>query len=99
MQDEMRHFNVRINSEIFHSIWWSNGKAMTLYSYIYLVAALACIVAGNLTAGMIALVLAELNRVDKEARVLSCEQAAAIIYEGDHPEEFPEDKGDDDEQQ
>ena len=86
---------MRITSEIFNALWFTNGKALTLMSYVYIVAAIACIVAGNAVAGMLALVLAELNRVDKEARVLTCEQAAAIVYEADHPEEF--DKDDDDE--
>jgi len=82
---------VNMNSQIFHSLWLHNGKSMTLYSYVYAAAALGMLLAGNDVSAMIALVLSEMNRVDKESRVLSCDQANAIIYEGDHPEEFDKD--------
>ena len=86
---------MNMNSQIFHSLWLHNGKCMTLYSYIYVVAAAGCLFSGDTVSAMIALLLAETNRVDKESRVLSCDQANAIIYEGDHPEEFDKDDDND----
>ena len=85
---------MNMNSEIFHRLWLHNGKCMTVYSYIYVLAAAICLYNGDTVAAMVALMLAEINRVDKESRILSIEQANAIIYEGDHPEEFPEDEDD-----
>lgn len=83
-----------MTSEMFHRLWLHNGKSMTLYSYIYLAAALGCMIWGDTTTGMVALVLAEMNRVDKESRVLTVDQANHILYEGDHPEEFKENDDD-----
>ncbi len=87
---------MKITSAMFNALWMSNGKAMTVFSYVYLVAAAGCLFGGDTVSAMLALVLAELNRVDKEARVLTCEQASAIVYEADHPEEF-DNKDDDNE--
>lgn len=81
---------MRMNTQIYNSLWFSNGKSMTMMSYVYLVLG-AISLTDDITTALMFCVMAELSRVDKATRILCVEQAEAIIYEGD--------KGEDDGQQ
>jgi len=85
-----------LTSELYNKLWFSNGKCMTIMSYVYVVAAVACLVSGNIAAGMLALVLAELSRVDKAMKFLALYDLDAIIYDCEHPEDG--DKRDDEDE-
>lgn len=85
-----------LTQKLYNKLWFSNGKHMTVMSYVYIVAAVACIVSGSMAAGMLALVLAELSRVDKALKFLSLYDLDAIIYDCEHPEDA--DKGDDEDE-
>lgn len=82
---------MRMNSKLYNALWFDNGKKLTLVSFIYMALAFGCLLYGNEVVAMLILVMAELNRVDKDQRILGIEQTEAILYEGDHPEEFKDD--------
>jgi hypothetical protein len=82
---------MRMNSNLYTALWFDNGKKLTLVSLIYMALGFGCLLAGSEIVAMLVLVMAELNRVDKDQRILGIEQTEAILYEGDHPEEFDKD--------
>lgn len=79
---------MRMNSNLYTALWFDNGKKLTLVSCVYLVLGTVCLFLGNEVVAMMVLLMAELNRVDKDVRCLGVEQTEAIIYQGDHPEEY-----------
>lgn len=79
---------MRMNSNLYTALWFDNGKKLTLVSFIYMALGFGCLLFGNEVVAMLILVMAELNRVDKDVRCLGVEQTEAIIYQGDHPEEY-----------
>jgi len=85
---------MKMNSGLYLALWFDNGKKLTLVSFIYMALAFGCLLYGSEIVAMLLLVMAELNRVDKDVRILGIEQTEAILYDGDHPEER---KDDDDE--
>ena len=82
---------MRINSNLYRALWFDNGKKITLMSLVYVALAIGCMIYGDVTAGMLALVMAELNRVDKDVRILGIEQTEAILYDGDNPDSKDDD--------
>jgi len=84
---------MRMTSGLYNALWFDNGKKLTLMSYIYIVLGIGCLIYGDTTAAMLALVMAELNRVDKDQRILGIDQTELILYESDHPDEKDDDNG------
>ena len=82
---------MRMNSNLYTALWFDNGKKLTLVSYIYMALGFGCLLFGDPIVSMLIMVMAELNRVDKDVRCLGVEQTEAIIYQGDHPEEYEDD--------
>jgi len=82
-----------INSGLYRALWFDNGKKLTLMSYIYIVLGIGCLIYGDTTAAMLALVMAELNRVDKDVRISCICDTEVILYEGDNPDEKDDDNG------
>ena len=69
---------MRLNSTLFNSLWYSNGKKCTIMSYIYLICGAASLTQDPALAMTFA-IMAELSKVDKEVRFLATEQAQEII--------------------
>ena len=82
---------MRMNSNLYTALWFDNGKQLTVVSLAYMALGLGCLLFGNEIVAMMVLLMAELNRVDKDVRCLGVEQTEAIIYQGDHPEEYDDD--------
>ena len=72
-----------MNSKIYHSLWPHNSKKHTVISYLYLFAAFTVLMTGDAMTASILMVLSELNKVDKAARIAACDTANQVINEGD----------------
>lgn len=80
------------NQKLYDALWYSNGKSMTIMSYVYIVLGVISL-ADNLTTALMFAVMAELSKVDKAMRFLATEQAELIINDADNPDK--EDEEDD----
>lgn len=69
---------MRLNSKLFNSTWYSNGKKCTIMTYVYLFLGVVSLT-DDITTAMMFAVMAELSKVDREVRFLATEQAQEII--------------------
>ena len=82
---------MRLNTKLYNAIWMTNGKRMTIMSYVYLLCGVLSLTDDITTALMFA-VMAELSKVDRDVRFLAVEQAGEIIKFNDEEDEKDEHK-------